>query len=296
MLSFSDRRQLEQAARARIGKAFRPGTQANHRSHVLLYTAFTAHFDLPDFPATPLSLVLFGEFLLRSFRAPKSVTNALASVKGFHLDGGLTTAAFASRRLVLFRRSLHLTLRHVPARAAPMPFEVLAVLCGGARGWGEAGLAFAALLSVAFFSMARLSSLVPPSRCEFDITRHPTFADLRVSDEQVFIHLKWAKCHQDAGQGFSVPLLPLGLSPACPLKLLSELAGRLQALGPDTPLFAYGRSGPGARGGRAFFTAPKARHWLGLLLRASGLDKGAYTFHSLRRGACTRATTSRGQP
>ena len=105
VLSFSDRRQLEQAAQARIGKAFRPGTQANHRSHVLLYTAFTAHFDLPDFPATPLSLVLFGEFLLRSFRAPMSVTNALASIKGFHLDGGLTTAAFASRRLVLLLTS-----------------------------------------------------------------------------------------------------------------------------------------------------------------------------------------------
>ena len=154
VFSFSDRRQLEQGARAWIGKAFRPGTQANHCSHVLLYSAFTAHFREPDFPATPHSLVLFREFLLCPFRAPKSVTNALAFVSVFHLDAGLASGAFVSRKLELFRRSLYLTLRHVPAQAALMPFEVLVLLCRGARGLGDAGLAFT----------AKLSSLVPPSR------------------------------------------------------------------------------------------------------------------------------------
>ena len=84
--SFSDRRRLEAAAAFRTGNAFRPGTRANHQSHLLLYTAFTAYFGLPDFPASIKAVLLFGEFLLRDFKAPKSVTNAFSSIKAFHLD------------------------------------------------------------------------------------------------------------------------------------------------------------------------------------------------------------------
>ena len=170
-----------------------------------------------------------------------------------------------------------------------MPFEVLASLCGRARRWGDAGLAFATLLSVAFFSMARLSSLVPPSRGDFDATRYPLFADVTVTGTGATLRLKWAKCHQDAAQGFSVPLVPVQGSPACPLALLADLSQSLGGAAISTPLFAYGTMGGAGAGHRAFFTAHKARHWLSLLLRDAGLDGKAYTFHSLRRGACTRA-------
>ena len=253
----------------------------------MLYTAFCSHFNLQDFPASPGSLVLFGEFLLRGYRAPKSITNALASVKGFHLNRDLDAGAFESRQLTLFRRSITHTVRHVPTRAPPLPLEALEKLCRYARRQGPRGLAFASLLSVSFFAMTRLSSLAPPNTAAYDFTRYPSFADLGVTDEGVFISIKWAKCRQAAGQAYSVPLPTLGSSPACPVSLLTELAAGVRGVPARTPLFSFATRGP--RSSPHHLTASRARSWLAALLPQLGLGDQGYTFHSLRRGACTRA-------
>ena len=171
-----------------------------------------------------------GSFLLRSFKAPKSVTNTFASIRGFHLDRGLAISAFDSRQVSLFCRSLQHTLRHVPAHAPPLPFTTLERLCVSARSRGPRGTVFATLLSVTFFSMTRLSSLPPPppTHQPYDFTRFPSFADLTVEGDHVWLKIKWAKCHQSAAQGFSVPLKALGPSPACPVALLNSLAAQLR--------------------------------------------------------------------
>ena len=280
---------MEAAAARRTGNAFRPGTLANHRSHVLLYAAFALYFKLPDFPATAKSLVLFGEFLLRAFRAPKSVTNALASIRAFHLDGGLATGAFLTRQLSLFRRSLPITLRHVPARAPPLPFAVLEQLCGAARGRGEEGLVFATLLSVTFFAMVRLSSVVPASRSTYDFSRFPSFADIEAGTDGVRLRIKWGKCQQASGHDYMVPLRPLAASPACPVALLSRLTFSATGIPASTPLFSLPRRVRGTARGTRFFTTGGARRWLASVLRQVGAQGCGYTFHSLRRGACSRA-------
>ena len=64
--------------------AYRPGTLRNRKHHFTLYLAFCTHFRLSPVPAAPRTLILFTEFLLRSYRNPKSVTNALASVQFLH--------------------------------------------------------------------------------------------------------------------------------------------------------------------------------------------------------------------
>ena len=257
---------MEQAARSRTLNAFRPGTRANHQSHLLLYTAFSLHFKINPFPASPKALVLFGEFLIRGYRAPRSVTNAFSSVRAFHLDGGMDASAFSSRQLTLFRRALPITLRHVPAHAPPIPFPVLERLCTAAQDRGTEGVVFAALLAVTFFAMARLSSLAPPW--------HPSFADVRVTDKKVHLRIKWGKCNQSADQGFSVPLLPLRGSSACPVALLATLAAGASGPPSTTPLFSIQRKQRRAGSPRArFLTAGAARNWLSSLL---GVGPGAW--------------------
>ena len=261
---------LELAVGVRTGNAFRPGTRANHRSHLTLYVAFTAYFNLRDFPASPRVLMLFGEFLLRGYSAPRSVTNIFSSLRGFHLDRDLDASAFESRQLSLFCRSLQHTLRHVPTRAPPLPLQVLESLCRAAGERGPSGVVFAALLSVTFFSMARLSSLAPPTTGPYDFSRYPSFADLKVVNDTVWLRIKWAKCHQGAGQGFSVPLRRLQDSYACPVALLTLLAGGARGTPQLTPLFTrpLGVTAPSTRAG--FFTAGAARRWLATLLASSG--------------------------
>ena len=138
----ADLQRLQEAAEARHGQAFRPGTLANQRTHLMLYVAFTIWFGLSDFPAGVRVLLLFGEFLLRTYKAPKAVTNALSSVRGFHLLHGLSTDGSDHYHLTLFKRSLQLTVRHVPTRAPPLPFELLEKLCARAMAGGGLGDSF----------------------------------------------------------------------------------------------------------------------------------------------------------
>ena len=273
----------------RTGQAFRPGTVANRRSHVLLYAAFAIFFGLQDFPAAARVLLLFGEFLLRTYRAPKAVTNALSSIRGFHLLHNLTTEGCDSYYLTLFRRALPLTVRHVPARAPPLPFQLLEDLCSLAAHRGPLGIVFRALLATVFFSMGRLSTFLPSTEGRFDTSRWPVLGDLQRQGGGYRLRIKWGKTLQDAANGFWVPLLPCRGSPACPVVALNSLLQVLAHRGPGVPLFSFPQGVLQGVRGQRFFTMRLARQWLASLLGVLGRENEHYTFHSLRRGACTMA-------
>ena len=212
------------AARGRMRQAFRPSTRANQKSHILLFVAFALHFGLQDFPAAVGMLMAFGEYLLRSFRAPGLVTNVLASIRGFHLLRGFSTVGCDDFRLALFKRALPLTVRNAPA--PPASLGLLERLCARAQRCGPLGLVFATFLSVLFFSLARASSLLPLANSGFDASRWPTWGDVRDREGALLLQLKWGKNRQNLAEAFWVPLGKLRESAACPVVNL----GRLRAL------------------------------------------------------------------
>ena len=281
---------MRRQAVARERSAFRPGTLANQESHVLLYIAFTIYYAFQDFPVTAGVLRDHAEFLLRTYMSPKSVANAISSVKSFHRRFNFDISAFGEYRLALFMRALPLTVRHVTQRAPPLTLAILRRLCALAHTQGSLGVAFAALLSTAFYSMARLFSLVPAAVDSFDHTRLPTLADVKIGTHCFWLLLKWGKNFQASDQAFTVPLhADLG-SPACPVSNLRFLLKLRHGVSAVAPLFAAGVGGK--RGGRerqVVFTLTLARTWLSTLLTLLGEGRGGYTFHSFRRGACTLA-------
>ena len=287
---FVGRRILLKEAAKRGRQAFRPGTRANVQSHVQLYTAFAFYFGFQDFPATVEGLLAFAEFLARSFSAPGSVLNALASVRHFHLDCRMVVDAFDDREVELWKRALPLTCRAVKRQAPPVSSELLGKLCELARGLGKLGHLMAALMAVLFATMARLSSMLPPSPGGFDRTRYPTWGDARFTGDGCSILIRWAKAHQHADQGFRVPLLEQGATGTCPVRALRTLQGLLGNPQAHEPLFSFrGRRGRRGITGLVPLSMTLARQWLRLLLARLGLAKDAYTFHSFRRGACTLA-------
>ena len=259
------------------------------RSHVKLYVAFAQGFGLPDFPATLNSLQAFAEFLLQSVQAPKSVFNALASIKHAHKDLLLPVEVFDDWQLQKWRRAVGITCRHVPNPAPALPFELLEQLCELAGRLGEAGEVLAALLSFLFATMARLSSLLAEDDGVYDVTRLPTFEDLRFWEGIWQLKIKWAKAHQEAADGFWVPLLALGDSPACPVKRGARLRALAAGQGCRQPLFQCLGGGQGQDLSGKPLTKRVARAWLGVLLQRVGRDGEGFTYHSFRRGACSRA-------
>ena len=230
---------------------------------------------------------MFGEFLLRGFVATKSVTNVLSSLRTFHAQFNFPTHGFDHFHFALWKRALPLTRRHVPVPFPAFPLPLLLQLCGEAQLRGSQGLAFASLLATAFFSLARLSSLVPISRWQVDFSRIPFGRDVSFTLDSANLRLKWGKSCQDPSQGFWVPLRAVRDSPACPVRLLRELVSSVGAQGPFLQLFAFRRKA--GTDVLDFFTVAEARSWLASSLIRAGLPPRKFTFHSLRRGGCSLA-------
>ena len=189
-----------------------------------------------DVPAAPKTLLCFAEFLLRSFNAAKSVLNALASVRTLHTQLGASTEAFDGQALRYWKRALPFTIRSVVSQAPPLPISVLVKLCTLAHSLGDRGRVFAALLSTTFFSMARISSLLPTSMTAFDPTRSPCLADVTFTGNSCTLLIRWGKNLQDTAQAYRVPLLPFEPAAACPvanLKVLVRLLGQPTVLIPS---------------------------------------------------------------
>ena len=284
----SDSRELARRAQWRTTRAFRPGTVANHRSHILLFIAFALYFSFNPFPAEERQLLLFGEFLLRGYSAPKSVLNVFSSLRRFHSEHNFQVDGFDSVPLSRWKRALFLTVRTVPHRASPFPFQLLERLCSLAESSGPGGHTMAAFLTVAFHVCARASTLLSSTVGTYDFSRLPTLADVVRDGEGFSLFIKWDKTRQVSGQGFFAPLLPAGDSRACPVRALNGLLSRARGLPQTSPLFAtvgWGRGGPLTTP----LTIARARAWLRALLQADGVGARDYTLHSLRRGGCTLA-------
>ena len=288
-LYFVGAQQLLRRAAFRRREAFRPGTRANVRSHVLLYIAFTQVFQFPDFPAAARTLLAFAEFLLLSFTAPKSVLNALGSVRHFHLDLQMPVDAFDNRSLVLWRRALPFTCRHITRPAPPLGRALLTQLCQLSLQLGDSGRVLAALMALLYASMARSSSLVAGTYRAYDSTRLPTLADIQTRAGVWHLRIKWAKNQQDADGGYWVPLIPIPSSHTCPVARWKDLRALSVGLTGTNPLFWCPVQRQGRAATRRPLTMTVARAWLGVLLQRLGRHQEGFTFHSFRRGACSSA-------
>ena len=286
--SFADRRELIGMAGERTKSAYRPGTVANQRSHILLFIAFALYFVVPDFPVDRTNLLSFGEFLLRTYRAPKSVLNVFSSVRMFHVQFDFSTEAFDTLEVARWKRALFLTVRAVPRQAPPIPFPLLERLCVLALGLGGEGGTVASFLSVAFHVFARASTLLAQAGTGYDASRLPILADVVPNHSGFSLTVKWDKTHQAAAQAFVVPVLRGPQSPACPARALSRILGAAAGCAPSTPLFATIRGTGGTRS-VVPLTLRRAREWLRILLATVNIKPDAYTLHSLRRGGCTLA-------
>ena len=261
---------------------------SNRRCQLKLYLIFCRHYHLPDLPTTPRTLILYIEFLLRSYRAPGSVRNALSSVRFLHLFMGHPTDAFADFQLALSLRALPLTVRHTPHPAPPCTLRLLRAICRAVGPLGARGAVFGALCTIAFFSLARLSSLVPPA-LPHDPTRYPTFGDLIHTQDGILLRVKFAKNAQAADNAFLVPLLRNPDPECCPVNAINLLRRHFPNATGSTPLFPWPLPETAPGGSSSSLTAPVARRWLALALSRAGEHPQALTFHSFRRGGCTTA-------
>ena len=279
---------MRRGATRRQRLAFAKGTVANHAAHLKLFLSFVIYFGLPAFPASISTLRLFLEYLTLNYTSVKAVINVFSSLRFHHERLGYSIENFQNLQVRMAIRSLRFTMRTHPAPAQAFPRELLAPLARAAGVLGKWGPPFQALVVFAFFTFARLSSLVPVGAAKFDPTRWPTLGDLNTEGEGATLRLAYSKTQQQADGGFLVPMRASSFSP-CPVGLAQGLLRRATRLRLplSAPLFAAWEEG--ASHSLISISQAAARGHLKTCLRVLGLPPGAYSFHSFRRGGCSFA-------
>ena len=267
--------------------AFRPGTLANHRTHFANFVRFCIFFNLQDLPVSGNTLSLHSEFLFRTYSSPSSILNAISSIKFYHLLLNFDTAGFQDFHFSLTKRALPRSVRTVTNPALPVTLDLLRAICAEAVKLGTHGVAFKALCLISFYTLARLSSLVPASAARCDITRTLMLSDIQSTVFGFNVTIKWSKSQQLLQQRLVLPLIRRDSDvDICPVLAVSALLLQLLPSSlPDSPLFAWPVRN-GASISRKFFTISSARNSLKVILNNLGLSRDKFSFHSFRRGGC----------
>ena len=147
-------------------------------------------------PANPETICLFAQFLARSFKAPQSIVNYVASVKLWHSLLDLDMTAFNSLEFVLTKRGLFKILAHIFKQAAQVTPELLAMFRQHLDISDPTDGTFWALFLLAFFTMARKSNLVPDTVSSFDPDKQLSTEKVLVGNGCLMVIWTWAKTYR----------------------------------------------------------------------------------------------------
>ena len=280
--------ELRRLASARYRAALRPGTRRNLHHQYKAYLTFCCHYGLPDMPASPSVLILYMEFLTGRVASPATIHNYLSGVHSLHLQANADTAAFSDFRVKRFLKAVQVSVRHVPTQKAPVTHEILGRIAAVCPLFSS-GRVLKCLLFWAFYSFARLSSLLPASPTAFDISRHATRGDVALAHDCLRFTIKWSKTQQAAAQRFEIPMLLHQTGSFCPVQAFLNMVSVYPTLSKQQPLFPNPTACPLPGPTFPSLDMPTARAWLARALSAAGFHSKSFSFHSLRRGGCSAA-------
>lgn len=115
---------LERSTKYRLKSAHRPGTLANRNAQFKLYFSFCERYKRSAIDPDVWTLCLYAEFLARSFRSFKSLSNYLSAVNTLHKLLDKSCQAFEAFRFKLMKRALYHTMDHVIAQKLPSLLQI----------------------------------------------------------------------------------------------------------------------------------------------------------------------------
>ena len=168
-------------------------------------------------PADAETICLFAQFLARSFKAPQSILNYVASVKLWHTLLDLDTSLFNSIEFKLPKKGLLRSVQHIIRQAAPMTPQILRRIRQKLKLHNPADATYWALFLIAFFTMAWKSNLVPDTAASFNPEKQLSRQKILVGDGCLLVFWTWAKNIQNRDRAYKIPLLQIPGSPLCPV-------------------------------------------------------------------------------
>ena len=272
-------------AAARRANSLRPGTKKNLLNYFRVFLSFCLYYRLDPLALTPCTVCAYIEFLLNYFKCPGTVRNYISGVTTFYAWLGKDTGIFYNFQVNQMLRAMDLTLRYTPAEKHILTIPELHQLVQACKLLGCNCAMFRSFLSLLFFSMLRVSSLLPYVASSFDPTRHPLLNDVQFTQRGLRLRLKWAKNLQASKDALFVPIFKHTIQGICPVLALQTYFATLRGTLSDRPLFLVTTP----KGSVTFLTISRANLWLRLLISNTALAGQKVGFHSFRRGACNSA-------
>lgn len=281
---FPEFRSLRQQLADTQLNAFASSTRKNIISQCKAYLTFTIYFGLPDFPATPIRLALFAQFLSRSFESVSSIQNYLSGVRTFHLILGLPPPNLNDSVVKLCTQGLQRGKPGLVHRAHPITPDMLSLMArhvdpNNLQQWAG----WTAIL-IGFFTFSRRSNLVPISPTKFNPEHQLQRADILVNHGQLVVIFKWSKTNQFSRRALPVPVSALPGTLICPVAAYNHLIATLPARSSD-PAFAFLKHGKITP-----FSQSQLQELIKQLASDIDLDPSNFSTHSLRRGGATFAS------
>ena len=224
-------------ANRRRMKYLRPGSKKNLLVHIRSFLSFCIFYRKPDDSLDVNMLCAYVEFLLNSFSSPSTVRNYISSLATFQSWRGLSTEFFNSLQVSQLWRAIDLTVRHFPRQVHILSVAQFKVLLQHAALLGTNHRLFKAFLTLLFFSMVRVSTLIPYVSTKFDQSRHMCVNDLQRTDFGYLVNIKWAKNLQNPKSAYILPILKNSDTELCPVKALDSYLATLDNSTVNKPLF-----------------------------------------------------------
>ena len=159
-------------------------------------------FNIDELGITSHLFCGFIEFLLDHYASPATVKNIISSISTVFSWLGVSQSIFKSQPVKFMIKAVDKMVRYFPKKNSGLSLEGLASLCNAAAALGCNVVMFRAFLTLLYFSMLRVSNLLPGFSASFDQSRHLTLNDLERFQFGYTLRVKWAKNLQNAADYF----------------------------------------------------------------------------------------------
>lgn len=283
-LFFTEWDELIQELTVTQSSAFAPGTLKNLRSQCKTYLYFTSYYGLSPFPATPVRLALFAQFLARSFKSATAIQNYISGIRTAHVLLGEQPPDTSHVVLRLCLRGLQRIKPGVVRRASPITPHMLTKMADKVDPRSPHQWACWTAILIGFFTFARRSNLVPKSSSSFNPSQQLQRADLIRGHDQLIVLFKWSKTIQNMQRTLVIPVPVLPGINFCPVQAYDHLV-KLTPAKPSDPAFSIRNK----RKVRAI-SQGHLQEALKDLVNRIGFDPTNFSSHSLRRGGASWAS------
>lgn len=244
---------------------------------------FCIYFDIEPLPTSSDNICCYIQFLKRSFSSVDSIKNYINGVRTLHRFYGLSFPSESTLSISLTLRATAKALFREPKRAPPILPHHLLQLWRSVDFKCPIETSFYCSCLFAYYSLARKSSLLPPS-ASADFSKFPRRGDISPSSFGLVLHLKQEKCNQFGTRNRSVPLVAIDDNPLCPVLAFRIMISLVPA--PEaSPLFLAPKKGGPPRS----MTTGDFDRLLPRMCKRAGLADLGFTGHSFRRGGATTA-------